>query len=52
MTNLGGPVISLKANRNRNEITVCWDSIDSLKMPIEHYELIINGEKKDYVWFI
>ena len=48
-TNLGGPIISLKANPNKNQLTVCWLSIDSSKLPIEHYEIIVNGEKKEKV---
>jgi hypothetical protein len=48
-TNLGGPVISLKANPNKDQITVYWASIDSPKTPIECYELLINGEKKEIV---
>ncbi len=48
-TNLGGPIISLKANPNKNQLTVCWLSIDSSKLPIEHYEIVVNGEKKEKV---
>ena len=42
-------MISLKANPNKDQITVYWASIDSPKMPIECYELVINGEKKEIV---
>ncbi len=48
-TNLKGPVISLKANYRKNQITVTWQSIDSTELPIERYELLINGTKKEEV---
>ena len=48
-TSLGGPIISLKASSNNSQLTVCWLSIDSTKLPIDHYELVINGEKKEKI---
>ncbi len=51
MTHMGGPVISLKANPNKDQITIYWPSIDSKQMPIDYYELLINGEKKETVRF-
>lgn len=48
-TNLGGPVISLKANPIQDQLTVTWLSIDSSEFPIDHYDLLINGEKRETV---
>ena len=48
-TNLGGPIISLKENPRSDQITVCWQSIDTPKCPISVYELLINEEKRDVV---
>jgi hypothetical protein len=44
-------VISLKANPNKNELTVYWESIDSPEKPIDHYQLVVNGTKKEIVNF-
>lgn len=49
-TNLGGPIISLKANPKKDQITVCWHSIDTAMKPVvDHYEMLINGEKRETV---
>jgi hypothetical protein len=48
-TNLGGPIISLKANSREDQITLTWQSIHTAKCPISCYELIINEEKRDVV---
>lgn len=48
-TPLGGPIISLKAVSKKNQITLCWQSIDSRKMPIDAYQLLINGERRETV---
>lgn len=45
----GGPLISLKANSNDNQITIVWQSIDTFGCPIDFYQLIINDEKKEMV---
>ena len=49
MTNTGGPFISLKATSKKNQITVCWQSIDTKKLQIEKYYVLINGERKETV---
>ncbi|CAF0781764.1 unnamed protein product [Brachionus calyciflorus] len=48
-TSLGGPIISLKANRQKDQITICWLSIDPEETFIKSYELLINGKKHDEV---
>ena len=48
-TPLGGPIISLKAIPKNNQVTLCWQSIDSRKMQIEAYQLLINGESRETV---
>jgi len=48
-TPLGGPIISLKATGKRNQVLLCWQSIDSKKLPIDQYQLMINGEKREII---
>lgn len=48
-TPLGGPIISLKATSKKNQVLLCWQSIDSKKMPIDQYQLMINGEKREII---
>ena len=48
-TNLGGPIISLKENGRSDQITLCWQSIDSPKCAINCYDLLINEQKRDVV---
>jgi hypothetical protein len=49
VTSLGGPVISLKANLNPKQITVCWQSINTNECPISHYELILNEQVRETI---
>ncbi|RNA39091.1 leucine-rich repeat-containing protein [Brachionus plicatilis] len=49
VTNLGGPILSLKANRNKDELTVTWLSIDSYENVIDYYEILIDAEVKEKI---
>ena len=46
---MGGPVISLKANTQRNQFTVCWLSIETSSMPIYRYDVLVNGERRQKI---
>ena len=48
-TGMGGPVISLKSDSRKNQMCIVWLSIDSPEQPIDYYQLLINGEKKQLV---
>ncbi len=50
VTPLGGPIISLKSTLKDNQVIICWQSIDTRQSPIEQYQLLINGERKEIVW--
>jgi len=49
LTPLGGPVISLKSTSKENQVIICWQSIDTRQAPIEQYQLVVNGERKEIV---
>ena len=49
VTPLGGSVISLKSTSKDNQVIICWQSIDTRQAPIEQYQLLINGERKEIV---
>ena len=48
-TELDGPVISLKANSQRHQFTVCWLSIDTSSMPIRRYDILVDGERRQKI---
>ncbi len=48
-TELGGPVISLKANSQRHQFTICWLSIETSSVPVLRYDVLVNSERRQKI---
>ena len=48
-TEEGGPIISMRATRKQDQITIVWQSIDTPKKQIDFYQLMLNNEKYEIV---